>query len=85
VFSHWNAEPATAGKAITVTLKVQDKNAGTVVIKWYRNLSLFSSPSQLLSHLSLAGLPLLVPMLLLLVVPPLLPFHLRQSSPTQPR
>ena len=49
VFSHWNAEPATAGKAITVTLKVQDRNAGTVVIKWYRNLSLFSSESQTVS------------------------------------
>ena len=49
VFSHWNANPATAGKAITVTLKVQDKNAGNVVIKWYRNLNLFSTESQTVS------------------------------------
>ena len=50
VFSHWNANPATAGRAITVTLKVQDKNAGYVVIKWYRNLNLFSTETQTVSR-----------------------------------
>ena len=49
LFSHYNAKIATAGKAITVTLKVQDKSAGTVVINWYRNLVLFSSASQTVS------------------------------------
>ncbi|MCR5381154.1 MAG: hypothetical protein K6G44_09255 [Lentisphaeria bacterium] len=49
VFSHWNANPATAGRAITVTLKVQDRNAGYVVIKWYRNLNLFSTETQTVS------------------------------------
>ena len=46
MFSRWNANPATAGQPITVTLTVLDPKPGTVVINWYRNLMPFGTASQ---------------------------------------
>jgi hypothetical protein len=45
-FDRYNSETASPGSPITVTLKVNDTRAGTVHIRWYRNLGLMSWESK---------------------------------------